>query len=58
MTELYEHTFEGKLLPRHLKLFRDMDYRLEIVCAFWDDDSIEFALALLKRRTGISTFGI
>lgn len=27
-------------------------YRSEIVCAFWDDDSIEFALSLLKRRAG------
>ena len=26
-------------------------YRSEIVCAFWDDDSIEFALSLLKRRS-------
>ncbi len=62
MTELYEQTFDGKLLPRHLKMFRDMDsgriellkngYRSEIVCAFWDDDSIEFALSLLKRRAG------
>ena len=25
-------------------------YRSEIVCAFWDDDSIEFAMSLLKRR--------
>ena len=33
-------------------------YRSEIVCAFWDDDSIEFAMSLLKRRAGISTFGI
>ena len=24
MTELSEQTFEGKLLPRHLKMFRDM----------------------------------
>ena len=30
-------------------------YRSEIVCAFWDDDSIEFAMSLLKRRAGIST---
>ena len=30
-------------------------YRSEIVCAFWDEDSIEFALSLLKRRAGIST---
>ena len=29
-------------------------YRSEIVCAFWDDDSIEFAMSLLKRRAGIS----
>ena len=29
-------------------------YRSEIVCAFWDDDSIEFALSLLKRRAGVS----
>ena len=28
-------------------------YRSEIVCAFWDDDSIEFAMSLLKRRAGI-----
>jgi len=29
-------------------------YRSEIVCAFWDDDSIEFTLSLLKRRAGVS----
>ena len=29
-------------------------YRSEVVCAFWDDDSIEFAMSLLKRRAGIS----
>ena len=29
-------------------------YRSEIVCAFWDDDSIEFAMLLLKRRAGVS----
>jgi len=28
-------------------------YRSEIVCAFWDDDSIEFAITLLKIRAGI-----
>ena len=102
MTEFTEQTFDGKLLPRHLKMFRDVDserielrywkfepillflipfmsvwsgmsifccyvmpflqkirikngYRSEIVCAFWDDDSIEFAMSLLKRRAGIST---
>ena len=30
-------------------------YRSEFVCAFWDEDSIEFAMLLLKRRAGIRT---
>lgn len=50
MTELYEHTFEGKLLQQHLKMLRDMDSgRIEL--RYWKFE-LPFGdcLCLLGRR--------
>ena len=50
-----EQTLDGKTLPKHVKMFRDMNgCPSEAICTFWDDDAIEFAAMLLKRESGIS----
>ena len=57
MTDLYEHTFDGKLLPRHLKMLRDMDSgRIEL--RYWKFEPILlFLIPFMSVWSGGAIFG-
>ena len=57
MTGVYEHTFDGKLLPRHLKMLRDTDSgRIEL--RYWKFEPILlFLIPFMSVWSGGAIFG-